>query len=405
MHLYSRKVLIKEKCQELLPHYLRFVKGVVDCEDLPLNISRENYQDSGLIAKLRNVLSRRIIKMLDDEAKRDPEKYKKWYNDFGMFIKEGIAVDSENKDALFKLLRFESRNGKAREFKSLEDYIAAMQPGQEKIYFLVNPNFDLAVKSPFLEPFRGSKIDVLILSNNVDEILFQQNGDFKGKRFINVESSYDEISKDLGKGVEDEVLARGKIPEEDITPFCLWVKNELSGLIGKVQISRRLKDTPAIMSGQMSSSMRLMMQMMEQNGQNIQNQNLDQIAQEQTLELNTSHPMIVNLNTLRKKNKIVASLVCRQLLDNVMVASGIPYNIQEGTDRQYKMLNSYLELALNLDDGPSRKIEKQSAIHTEDQGTSHKKESALNQAQKLKQKPEEKVVFGEHVVSDKDLKQ
>lgn len=115
--------------------------------------------------------------------------------------------------------------------------------------------------------------------------------------------------------------------------------------------------------------------------------------------------MIVNLNTLRKKNKVVASLVCRQLLDNVMVASGIPYNIQEGTDRQYKMLNSYLELALNLDDGPSRKIEKQSAIHTEDQGTTHKKESALNQAQKLKQKPEEKVVFGEHVVSDKDLKQ
>lgn len=115
--------------------------------------------------------------------------------------------------------------------------------------------------------------------------------------------------------------------------------------------------------------------------------------------------MIVNLNTLRKKNKVVASLVCRQLLDNVMVASGIPYNIQEGTDRQYKMLNSYLELALNLDDGPSRKIEKQSAIHTEDQGTSVKKESALNQAQKLKQKPEEKVVFGEHVVSDKDLKQ
>jgi TNF receptor-associated protein 1 len=82
MHLYSRKVLIKEKCSELLPHYLRFVKGVVDCEDLPLNISRENYQDSGLISKLRNVLTRRVIKLLDDEAKRDPEKYKKWYNDF-----------------------------------------------------------------------------------------------------------------------------------------------------------------------------------------------------------------------------------------------------------------------------------------------------------------------------------
>ena len=108
--------MIKEKCQELLPSYLRFIKGVVDCEDLPLNISRENYQDSGLISKLRNVLTRRCIKMIDDEAKRDPVKYKKWYETFSQFVKEGIAVDTENKDALFKLMRFQSRNnGKLNE--------------------------------------------------------------------------------------------------------------------------------------------------------------------------------------------------------------------------------------------------------------------------------------------------
>lgn len=184
-----------------------------------------------------------------------------------MFIKEGIAVDAENKDALFKLLRFESRNGKAREYKSLEDYIAAMQPNQEKIYFIVNPSFELACKSPYMEPFKRSKLDVLILNNNVDEVLFQQNGDFKGKRFINIESSYDEISKDLGNDHHEEVLKNSKIPEEDITPFCLWIKSELSGLIGKVQVSKRLKETPAILSGQMSSSMRIMMQMMENSGQ------------------------------------------------------------------------------------------------------------------------------------------
>ena len=93
IHLYSRKILIKEKCSELLPNYLRFVKGVVDCEDLPLNISRENYQDSGLIVKLRNVLTRRVIKMLDDESKRDPDKYTNWFGEFSTFLKEGIAVD------------------------------------------------------------------------------------------------------------------------------------------------------------------------------------------------------------------------------------------------------------------------------------------------------------------------
>ena len=128
--MYSRKILIKEKCNELLPHYLRFIKGVVDCEDLPLNISRENYQDSSLITKLRNVLTRRAIKMIDDEAKRDGEKYRNWYKDFGNFLKEGIAVDNDNKEALFRLLRFETRKSGEAKFISLDDYIANMVEGQ-----------------------------------------------------------------------------------------------------------------------------------------------------------------------------------------------------------------------------------------------------------------------------------
>ena len=138
IHLYSKKVLIKEKCTELLPHYLRFVKGVVDCEDLPLNISRENYQDSGLISKLRNVITRRIIKHIDDESKRDADKYRKWFADFGNFIKEGITVDTENKDALFRLLRFLTRNNGASELVSIDEYIAKMKEGQEKVYFVAN---------------------------------------------------------------------------------------------------------------------------------------------------------------------------------------------------------------------------------------------------------------------------
>lgn len=149
----------------MLPHYLRFVKGVVDCEDLPLNISRENYQDSSLIAKLRNVITRRLIKHIDDESKRDPEKYKKWFADFGNFIKEGITVDSENKDALFRLLRFVTRNGGSSEFVSIDDYISKMKEGQEKVYFVVNPSFDQALRSPYMEPFKNNKdIDVLILT-------------------------------------------------------------------------------------------------------------------------------------------------------------------------------------------------------------------------------------------------
>ena len=137
MNLYSRKVLIKPKCTELLPNYLRFVKGVVDCEDLPLNISREGYQDSSLMAKLRNVLTRRVLKMLEDESKRDADKYNNWFSEFQNFIKEGLTVDSENAEPLFKLLRFNSTFSQST-LISLDDYIAKMKPTQEKIYFIVS---------------------------------------------------------------------------------------------------------------------------------------------------------------------------------------------------------------------------------------------------------------------------
>lgn len=127
LNLYSRKILIKAKCHELLPNYLRFVKGVVDCEDLPLNISRENYQDSSLMQKLRNVLTRRVLKMLEDESKRDAEKYNKWFSEFQNFLKEGLTVDSENSEPLFKLLRFNSTFS-GNSMTSLDDYIAKMKP-------------------------------------------------------------------------------------------------------------------------------------------------------------------------------------------------------------------------------------------------------------------------------------
>jgi HSP90 family molecular chaperone len=132
MHLYCRKVLIKEKCTELLPSYLRFVKGVVDCEDLPLNISRETYQDSALISKLRNVVTRRVLKMLEDELRRDPMRYDQWYDQFNQFLKEGLMMDSENKESLLKLMRYTAtfQDAASKEFISLEDYIKKMKPGQ-----------------------------------------------------------------------------------------------------------------------------------------------------------------------------------------------------------------------------------------------------------------------------------
>jgi HSP90 family molecular chaperone len=121
LHLYSRKVLIKEKCHELVPNYLRFVKGIVDCEDLPLNISRETYQDSSLISKLRNVVTRRILKFIEDEMKRDANQYDKWFEEFQIFLKEGVLSDNENQEQLLRLMRYHST--KSSGSVSLEDYV------------------------------------------------------------------------------------------------------------------------------------------------------------------------------------------------------------------------------------------------------------------------------------------
>jgi HSP90 family molecular chaperone len=137
VHLYSRKILIKSNCKELLPGYLRFVKGVVDCEDLPLNISRESYQDSTLMSKLRNALTRRVIKLIEDESKKDPERYNRWYIDFNGFIKEGVSTDTENQEAIFRLMRFNSSFSENK-LVSLENYIEKMTKTQDKIYFTVN---------------------------------------------------------------------------------------------------------------------------------------------------------------------------------------------------------------------------------------------------------------------------
>ena len=136
----------------------------------------------------------------------------------------------------------------------------------------------------------------------------------------------------MGGNVQESVSERSRIPEEDVTSFCLWIKNELSDNVSKVTISKRLKDTPALVTGQMSSSMRVMMQMMEAQGASG-GMDMNRLAKDNNLELNAAHPIIVNLNQLRKTNKVAATLVAKQLLDNVMVQSGIPFNINDGTDR------------------------------------------------------------------------
>ena len=148
-----------------------------------------------------------------------------------------------------------------------------------------------------MEPFKSNKdIDVLILTSQFDEFIFKQIGEYQGRQFVNIESAYEEIQKDLGNKIEDDASAQSRIPEEDVTGFCLWMKNELQDRIMKVTVSKRLKDSPALLTGQMSSSMRMMMQMISAQGGTENAADMQRMAKDNTLELNASHPIVVNLN-------------------------------------------------------------------------------------------------------------
>jgi len=205
--------------------------------------------------------------MLEDEMKRDPARYDQWFDQFNQFLKEGLMMDQENKDALFKLMRYNSTFQEGTALVSLDDYIKKMKPGQSKIYFMTAASKEAALANPFMDPFRNNPEapPVLILNNNVDEMCFQQIGDFKNHRFANIETSYDEIQKELKINL-DQIPSEGTVslPEEDVVGFSLWLKNELHQFASKVSISKRLKNQPAVIIGQVSSSMRMVMAMMEQ---------------------------------------------------------------------------------------------------------------------------------------------
>lgn len=178
LSLYSKKVLIKPKCTELLPNYLRFVKGVVDCSDIPLSLSRESYQDSTLIFKLRTLITKRVIKKLEDESVKDPDAYDKWYEEFSNYLKEGVVSDTDNAEGLMKLLRFKSSFSPNK--INMSDYLKNMKQGQDKIYFLISSDPDVS-NNIYYEPYKGTDIPILFSNVQFDEIIFKQVGSFKSK--------------------------------------------------------------------------------------------------------------------------------------------------------------------------------------------------------------------------------
>ncbi|PRD17238.1 molecular chaperone HtpG [Pantoea coffeiphila] len=244
LKLYVQRVFIMDDAEQFMPNYLRFVKGLIDSNDLPLNVSREILQDSRITQTLRSALTKRSLQMLEKVAKDDEEKYQKFWQQFGLALKEGPAEDSANIETIAKLLRFASTSSEGpAQTVSLEDYISRMVEGQEKIYFITADSYAAAKSSPHLELFRKKGIEVLLLSDRIDEWMMSYLTEFDGKPFQSVSKADDALSK-----LADEETEEQKEAEKALEPFVERVKTLLGERVKEVRLTHRLTDTPAIVT-------------------------------------------------------------------------------------------------------------------------------------------------------------
>ena len=244
LKLYVQRVFIMDDAEQFMPNYLRFMRGLIDSNDLPLNVSREILQDNKVTAALRKALTKRSLQMLEKLAKDDAEKYQQFWKEFGLVLKEGPAEDFANKEAIAKLLRFAStHNDSSEQNVSLEDYVSRMKEGQKAIYYITADSYVAARNSPHLELFNKKGIDVLLLSDRIDEWMLSYLTEFDGKPL----QSITKADLDLGD-LADKEAEEQKAQDESFGSFVERVKTLLGGRVKEVRLTHRLTDTPAVVS-------------------------------------------------------------------------------------------------------------------------------------------------------------
>ena len=326
VNLYCRKVLIQAKAKGLFPDWLRFLKGVVDSEDLPLNISRETMQDTSLMQKLNKVLTTRFLKFLDEQSEKEPSAYETFYAEYQRFLKEGVVTDFTHKDALGKLLRYESSTLDAGKLTSLADYVKRMPSDQKEIYCLLAANRTVAEGSPYYEVFKERKWEVLFLFDPWDEFVIEHLHSFDGKTLRPAEKA------DLGLSAKKN----DALGEDAAKDLGKWLKETLGDSVNEVRVSQRLVESPAVVVDSdkiMTAGMRRMMKAMKQG---------ELPAAKYDFEINPAHPVIARLDAVRQKDAALAASVAAQLLDNARVAAGL----LEDPRAMLTRMNSLLEKVL-----------------------------------------------------------
>ena len=308
LKLYVQRVFIMDDAEQFMPSYLRFVKGLLDSNDLPLNVSREILQDNKVTQAIRKGCTSRVLKMLERMGKNRPEEYQTFWDEFGQVIKEGPAEDMANKDAIAKLLRFAStETNESTQTVSLEEYIARMKEGQEKIYYVVADSFGAAKNSPHLEIFRKKGIEVLLLSDRVDEWMMSHLTEFDGKQL----SSVTRGDLDLGKLDDEQDKQEQEKSEQAVEGLIERVKTVLADKVKEVRFTHRLTDSPACVVTDENDMSSQMAKLMASVGQAIP-------ESQPIFELNPEHQLVTHLNELQDEDKFAQW--SEVLLDQALLA-------------------------------------------------------------------------------------
>jgi molecular chaperone HtpG len=306
--LYVRRVFIMDDAEQLMPQYMRFVRGVVDSADLPLNVSREILQESKDIEAIRKGCTGKVLGLLSDLAENDKEKYAQFWGEFGQVLKEGVGEDFANKDKIAALLRFATTKAdKAEQTVSLKDYIARMKDGQEKIYFVTADSFNAAKNSPHLEVFRKKGIEVLLLSDRVDEWVVSNLHEFEGKQLVSVAKG----GLDLGS-LEDAAEKQEQEKQADeFKGLTDKIKTSLADKVKEVRVTHRLTDSPACLVADEHDISGNLARLMKAAGQKAP-------TSQPILEINPSHPVVQRLKGEEKRFDDWAAV----LFDQALLAEG-----------------------------------------------------------------------------------
>ena len=312
LKLYVKRVFIMDDASQFLPRYLRFIKGVVDAGDLPLNISREILQDNKQIESIRGACTKRVLTMLEKMSTQDPDTYQRFWDEFGLVLKEGVVEDFANREAIAKLLRFTTTSSKleaesVKQAISLSDYVARMKEGQDKIYYITASSYNAAKNSPHLEIFNKKGIEVLLLSDRIDEWLTSHLNEFEGKKLQSISKG----KVDLGD--EEQDAKDVKEQEKSLAPMLEQIKGVLKDRVKDVHLTHRLTNSPACVVADEQDMGFEMQRILQSAGQSLP-------ASKPIFEINPEHALIKRLHGIEDDARFAEWVVV--LFEQAVLAEG-----------------------------------------------------------------------------------